>query len=102
MLLRVVARIVKKLFPARQLACLPASQLVHTLAVSLICTLGGTLIIIDNYSDQLWIIMEQQAKFLSVVACLYPGGVTPWSECEAKLQPLQLHPAVCLQVNTTL
>lgn len=27
--------------------------------------------------------MEQQAKFLSVVAHLYPGSVTPWFECEA-------------------
>lgn len=26
--------------------------------------------------------MEQQAKFLSMVACLYPGSVTPWFECE--------------------
>lgn len=46
--------------------------------------------------------MEQQAKFLSAVSPLNPGGVTPWFECEANLQPLPLHPAVCLQVNTTL
>lgn len=40
--------------------------------------------------------MEQQAKFLSAVAPLNPEGVTPGFECEAKLQPLHLHPAVCL------
>ena len=65
-------------------------------AVPLICRLGGTLIIIDDYNDQLQIIMEQQAKFLSAVGPLNPDGVTPAFERETKLQLLHLHTAVCL------
>lgn len=52
----------------------------------LICTLGGTLIITDDYNDQLQIIMEQQAKFLSVVAPLNPDGATPRFKCETNLE----------------
>lgn len=61
----------------------------HMSAAPLICRLGGTLIITDDYNDQLQIIMEQQAKFLSAVAPLNPEGVTPRFECEAKLWSLQ-------------
>lgn len=71
-------------------------------AVPLSCRLGGALIIIDDDNDQLQIIMEQLAKFLSAVAPLNPDGVTPWLEREAKVQPLCLHVAVCLGVNTAL
>lgn len=78
------------LLSAKQLACLPADMS----AVPLICRLGGTLIITDNYNDHLQIIMEQQTKFLSAVAPLNPDGIIPQFKCEANLQPL--HPAVCL------
>lgn len=71
-------------------------------AVPLICILGGTLIIIDDYNDQLQIIMEEQAKFLSVVAPLNPDGATSYFKCETKLESLHLHTAVCLRVNTAL
>lgn len=54
-------------------------------AVPLMSGLGGTLIITDNCNYQLQIIMEQEAKFLSVVAIHNPDFVTLWFEYEAKL-----------------